>query len=234
MAVDEPREGRAPLPPLRLHAMDARAKDVGAGDPSLDLFNVVQDAGQPTRIRESAFSEFLTTPSPLWAGLRPIEWAVAQARAYVGRLVSRDYPGSWTLEPDSIADEALLALGNAAMSLRRAVIASPAAFVRRAIQNQAKWKMTEECSRYGKGRVEFIDDLPELRMSEASDNALQIDWEFVAQAINALSPRLRTVAIMHLLDHMTHPEIAARLGLSQSSVRKRWQRVREALEAKPQ
>lgn len=223
MAEADPREGGAPILPSWWSEDHALQTATAVLDPSLVLFETFRDAGRPAPVREAAFAKFLVTPGPTWDGMKPIEWARARARAQV-RLLARDNWSARNLEPDAIANEAAMKLISGCDTIN-----SPASYLFATIRNIATWQMKDEWQRAAE-LDELDDSIPEragsLTETEAESLAF---WDAAGRGINALRPRLRAVAVLHLLEHLPLVEVAARLGVPAATVRKRWERVKAAL-----
>lgn len=78
---------------------------------------------------------------------------------------------------------------------------------------------------------EPLDDHPEIPSGDHPENEVERHLEHVENSelakkiLGVLSPRLRTVVVMHKIDNLKHGEIAEKLGLSESAVRVRFHRA---------
>lgn len=223
MAEAQPREAGAPASLEEQSGADALRTVAQEANLNQQFFNVFRDRSQSAPVREEAFAEFLVTAGPWWDDMKPIEWAKAKARALV-RHLARDNWSARDLEPDGIADEALMTLIRT-----KDPITAPPGFVFTAIRNLATWQMKDEWWRMA-DREQMSDNTPVRPQDLTEDETATLAfWERVGRGVNALRPRLRVVAQLHLLEHLSFVEVAARLKIPASTVRKRWQRAQHAL-----
>lgn len=70
-------------------------------------------------------------------------------------------------------------------------------------------------------------------LSQSNPNSLMLQAEIqehIRQAIDQLPPRLRETFVLRFEQEMSYSEIAKKLSISNSNVRKRIQQAREALQ----
>lgn len=79
-----------------------------------------------------------------------------------------------------------------------------------------------------------LDDAVPDRRSLADDVEMRLILDGVLQALHALPEKLRDPLLLSVVDHMSAPQIAERLGITPATARQRISRARKALaECKP-
>lgn len=148
---------------------------------------------------------------PMYQQLR----AIAQAR-----LAGRDVG---TLQATAVVHEAILKLANRpadSFTDDRHLLACAAQAIRHVVVDYARRKRAAK-----RGVGEFVEDATEqvIDLRDPDKVDLVVDLDKAMEGLADIDPELRTIVELFAFGGMTHSEIASLLGLSERTVRRRWQ-----------
>jgi RNA polymerase sigma-70 factor (ECF subfamily) len=107
----------------------------------------------------------------------------------------------------------------------------PSALLFKTATNVCLNRLRSERRRPGDGAQQGEDDLL-LRIAALDEPGGQSEARsLLSRLFSREQPSTRTIAVLHLLDGLTHEEVAAEVGLSVSGVRKRLRVLQERLRA---
>lgn len=192
---------------------------------SLALLEIIKDLTRPTEERVDGFTKLLAMPYGFW---RHDDATNDESLLGYAMRVARTTLSLNGLPPDvdaeDIAQETVLALFNKAYQINE----NPRAWVKTVAKNKAL--------KYARGlrgvRLVQVKESITATDDHAGDNepdaARTLEQQEVRDAIDQMPDKTRQIMALHL-EHLTHEEIANRLGMTQMAVRQRISRARQAL-----
>lgn len=184
--------------------------------------------------RVKALEELLALQSGWWGPAPLVTWAYAYAKA-TARLLLRNTGFSLDrVDWQGEANWALMVLSESASSIK----GSPREWLKGVIRNLLKQELRKRFREFDAHQIadDFgaADRRAEETPFERSDEESRARQQWLRDAVQALSPKLREVAEPVLLEGRDAEEIREELNLTPATMRKRMSRIRKALSEKLQ
>jgi RNA polymerase sigma factor (TIGR02999 family) len=173
---------------------------------------------EPERESMSERSSVADAVMPFYQQLR----AIAQARlAGGGREIA-------TLQATAVVHEALLRIADRPLEAFRDeqhLLASAAQAIRHVVVDHARRKLAikRDVSRNVGGDVDGDAVERAVGLDDPAKSLLLIDLDAAMDKLADIDPELRTIVELHAFGGMEHAEVAALIGSSERTVRRRWQ-----------
>jgi RNA polymerase sigma-70 factor (ECF subfamily) len=199
------------------------------------LFSEVRDTNQPAEIRKDRFAALLRTAGgPFADGDRPmIESILSLARVVTNKQLRRLGLPTSSVNSVDVAEDALIALSDNCAQVSN--VAKLRAWLWTVMSRRITVMLRDNRRGLAMANIDLdeleheptVETVADNRPADASPKA-----QAVRLAMNALSPRLRDVVVLHVQHNLTHEEIGRVLGLDAGTVRVRWHRAKSALSAR--